>query len=218
VKVIDNRQEPDMAAHIVRELGETLTHKTRMISEPQLLTTYGCTRRDLAAVLHRDPARRLIDRLPVLAAPLLVLERPLHVWEPGRPEPNCQAVSYLAQTRWSGAVRPTWAYFATREAADVFGGRGGLIKNPLQATHDLHVTQCFLRLRKTSPQEAQQWIGEDAIASPELRRWSRLPDALLFDSTRGPLRAIEFIGQYSPSRICSFHRFCAERQLPYEMW
>jgi hypothetical protein len=43
-----------------------------------------------------------------------------------------------------------------------------------------------------------------------------LPDAMI-RTPQGSI-IIEFGGAYSKSKIEHFHRFCAERNLPYELW
>lgn len=208
-----------MSVGLIRNLAPLLTQKARMISEQQLVRHAGHQRRDLARVMTLSLVQCFIQHALVLAAPLLSLEQPLVAWELGQPAPDFGAVSYQARNRWRSAVRPVRVYFATEFAARLFGGHGGRIRHPLQATHDLHVMECFLMLRARCPALAECWLGEDSVLDKRVFRGGRFPDAVLFDSETGrPFRAIEFAGSYSRSRIQSFHESCLRNNLPYELW
>ena len=98
------------------------------------------------------------------------------------------------------------------------GGRlRGTIKRDFQATHDLGVSEVYLRLLETDADSAALWQGEDLI-SP-LRRRQKLPDAVLAPSPAArPRLVLEFGGAYNADRVRGFHDDCAARRLPYEIW
>ena len=152
-------------------------------------------------------------RLPRLAGPL-------HLWSPGGAQPDFGRIAYRARVRWRGPVRTVRAYVATVRAGDLFGGRGGPLKNPLQAAHDAALASVFLVLRHRHPELAARWIGEDALAlEVGIRRGERFPDATIRDGGGRPVLAVEFVGaSYSKKRIAGFHADCEAKGLPYMLW
>src|SRR5690606_19939529 len=106
---------------------------------------------------------------------------PVVIWQPGAPPPNFGSVAWLLQRRWVAGPRTTTVFVATRQTAQLYGGRGvGRLRQRLQATHDLGVTAMYLQRRKTAPEEAAQWISEDRLAA--VRRRQKIPDAVLATS------------------------------------
>ena len=105
---------------------------------------------------------------------------------------------------------------ATSRGAKHFGGKGGKLRRPLQATHDLHVSTVYLWFLEQQPDLASAWASEDLIAPT--RRGQKLPDAMIQDEAGNPLRVIEFAGAYPPERIEKLHLDCEYRGLPYELW
>ena len=154
--------------------------------------------------------------LSVRAHPELALAMPVWRWSPGDADPPFGCISYRLRVRWTEPVEPTTIYVASRKTALRFAGHGGRLPHPLQATHDLHVTGVFLRLRERSPEEAALWVPEEKFANK--RRGQKLPDAEIQDSTGHTLRVIEFGGSYPPERVRKVHEDCARRELPYELW
>jgi len=113
-------------------------------------------------------------------------------------------------------LRLTTVYTATEATARLYAGCGGRLAHPLQVTHDLHVSAIFLKLRQTSPAEAEGWVSEDLLAP--LRRGQKLPDAEIHDNAGRVLKVIEFGGSYAPERVRLVHEDCERRQVPYELW
>lgn len=153
----------------------------------------------------------------VLARPLLPLIAPEQIWNPGDPAPDFGALAWRLQSRWKQPVQLVRACLASPAAARRLGGpRRGRIKNLCQVTHDLHVSEIYLKRVRHEPALAQTWVGEDVLA-PQ-RRHQKLPDAVLQTSTGEIFRVIEFGGCYSATRVAQFHADCAARRLPYELW
>ncbi len=160
---------------------------------------------------------RLIEQIEVLAEPLLDLESPVFCWSPGEPEPNCEAVGYALQSRWTHAPRQTTVYVATKKAINQYGGRGrGGLRHRLQANHDLHVGVIFLHYLRTDPNAAAAWVGEDLLGKAGYG--VKDPDAILFDAEGRPERVVEFGGRYDARRVRDFHEHCAHHGLRYELW
>lgn len=152
-----------------------------------------------------------------LARPLLSLDGPLVNWQPGDDNPRYQKVSTSLRRRWKQPAKRIRIYAASKHAKCAFVGQDRrAVKNFCQVSHDLHVTEVFLRYLTTEPAVASFWLGEDEIAPS--RRHQVLPDAMLVNQAGQAIRAIEFGGSYSAERIREFHQDCAKRGLPYEVW
>jgi len=201
------------------ELLEALVEKVRLFSQRQIAEHWwdgetANTRRRLKTLERAG----LIKRLIVPARTLPPLETPIVLWQPEQPPPDCGQVAYRLQQRWQRrAVRPTSVVVATRRTGQILGGpAAGELKQPTQATHDLGVAAVWLRLDRQAPAWAAAWQGEDLMAPS---RWGeKRPDAMIMDSIGEALWAMEFGGSYAAERVRSFHEYCAERSLSYQIW
>lgn len=204
------------------EIVRTLCLNVRLISVSQAAETWwepteagqGNARRRLRRLAESG----LVALTTVIAHPVSALLAPVVSWSPGDPEPNCGAVAWQLQRRWRDPVRSTTTYLATRRAASLFGGRAnGKLKHRYQATHDLGVTAIYLQLKRTRPDLAEHWIGEDLLAP--YRRKQKLPDAVVADHPgTTPSLVLEFGGAYDKQRVKDFHHDCERRALAYEIW
>lgn len=205
-----------------REILIALTHKVRLLSLEQIARTWwsdsGLATARKRLLLLTDPSFNpyVMQRMKLNAHPELSLCRPIFSWKPGDPTPPFGALSYRLKKRWDKAPEPTTVYIASEKAARYFGGFGGKLRRPLQATHDLHVAQIYLRFLKTEPTLAKQWVSEERFA-PERRR-EKLPDAVLRDAAGNIILVIEFGGAYDPYHVEQVHLDCVTRSLPYELW
>lgn len=161
---------------------------------------------------------RLVAAIEVLARPISSLDGPVTCWWPGSPEPDFGALSYLFQNRLRRLPsRMVKVYVASDRAAALFGGQSnGELSHPTQAGHDLGVAAIWLTLARTNSQKSERWIGEDRMAN--LRVGEKRPDAFIVNVQGQVESVIEFGGDYDRSRVEAFHRDCAERNLPYELW
>lgn len=150
-----------------------------------------------------------------LVHPILALTQPLVLWAPGTPEPDFDAVAWQAQCRWSQAPCPTRIFWLSEKAAAAVG-RPAPRPKLFQLTHDIHMTELFLRFLNSSLASVWSWVPEDQVPRPQ-RRGYRVPDALL-RSPHGQEMAIEFLGSYCAKRIRRFHQDCAGKQLSYQGW
>ena len=200
-----------------------LCSRVRLFSLPQIAETWWPEAADPADAARRRLAKLaaddLVEVLRVAAAPLPPLDGPILSWAPGEPDPDCGAAAYRCQSRWAAAgPRATTVYAGTRTAAGVYGGSAaGKLKTGYHATHDIGVSEIYLRLLRDDPESAARWVGEDRLAP--YRRGRKLPDAVLAgraDAT--PELVLEFGGAYDKRRVAAFHRECADRRLPYEVW
>jgi hypothetical protein len=160
---------------------------------------------------------RFLCRVDALAQPMLSLASPEYAWFPGERPTHFGKLSWRLQSRWTGHPRRTPILLASARSVALWGGSTpGRIKNACQVTHDLHVGAVYLAYRRRWPGDAASWVGEDALAAT--RRHTKIPDALLLNCHGEPYRAVEFGGSYSARRLMSFHDYCRQCGLPYEIW
>lgn len=201
------------------DILRTLTHRVRYLSADQLTRAWWNPGRSGTVAMRRTVraliARGLLEaqRLPV--EPLLNLEVPILAWRPGDPDPEPGPLSRQLQNRWTEHACTTSIFFASWTAARLFGGYGAGIKNSLQVTHDLHLSQLFLKLRVQDPGAAARWETEDLR---EFTPREKVPDVYLRDTEGEVERVIEFGGKYDADRVWKFHAYCENRGYPYELW
>jgi hypothetical protein len=192
---------------------DLLTRRVRLVAEEQL------DRRGLRALKSLE-RRGWVECIRVRSRRLPDLTRPLWSWWPGLRNPHFGRLAYYARNRWEGRSRTLRAYIATEQAADLLGGRGGPLRNPLQAAHDLALATVYQTMLREAPGLARGWTGEDALAL-EARpgRGERLPDALIRTPSGHPVVAVEVIGEsYGVERITAFAAACEARALPFMLW
>lgn len=207
-----------------REILVALTHKVRLLSLEQIARTwwsnssFGIENARKRLALLSDPAANpyVMQRMKLNAHPELTLNSPIFRWRPGDFTPPFGALSYRLKKRWNQAIKSTTVYIATERGARYFGGFGGKLRRPLQATHDLHVAQIYLQMLQTDPALAALWVSEERFA--EERRKEKLPDAVIRDTLGNIILVIEFGGAYDAKHVERVHEDCVARSLPYELW
>ena len=178
-----------------------LCTRVRLFNLPQIAETWWADAADPAAAARRRLAKLaavdLVNVVRAAAAPLPPLDGPVLSWCPGESDPDCGSAAHRLRTRWLAAgPRATDVYVAGKSAAGVYGGAAaGKLKTGYQATHDLGVSEMYLRLVRESPADAARWVGEDRLA-PHYRG-GKLPDAALADRPDAPPDLVlEFGGAY----------------------
>jgi len=191
---------------------ELLTWRVRLATSAQLDELTGMPR------IWRGLLRAgLVEKAgAVVAVP--ELDRPLATWAPGQPAPRFSALAWkLVKRRRATPSRRVQVFWATDQAIRIVGGIGGRIRQPMQVEHDLGTTAIFLRRRVLAPDDAKRWFSED-IFRWQNRCVGKVPDALLNSPSGDSELAIEFGGAYSTGRIRGYHRACAKKRLPWELW
>lgn len=148
---------------------------------------------------------------------MLTLAGPLFEWQPGQAAPDFDATAYQLQSRWNScppSIVPL--YVSTPETNNTYGGptrRKALDRG--QVSHDLHLSAVYLEFRKTAPDKARVWVGEDCLPKAGYRL--KDPDAVL-QFADGSELIVEFGGRYDARRVRDFHEDCVARERPYELW
>jgi len=204
-----------------KEILRILTHRLPLMSIRQVGRTWWKSEQDRSASarLRRLAQEGLVEVKPVMAHPEILLEAPILRWLPGDREPDFGSVAYRLKARWTMTPISTPLTHATHRCASMLGGDiGGRGPRPSEATHDLHLAQVYLGLRKADPGAAKRWCSERELYAQGRGRNERLPDAIIHEPGRGetPARIIEFGGAYSKAKLADFHREFAD--LPYEVW
>lgn len=213
---------PDHSAWTQRdiEILETLTLKVRILTLRQIADEWWSTSNESLLLARRRMLRLvragLVDRYQLNIHPLLPLREPIVAWAGGDTTPDFSKVAWKLKSRWTMPAMPTSVFFGSKHAANLFGGFGGSAKDPIQATHDVHLTHVYLWYREHKPWFAESWIGEDAVRKAP--KGIKNPDAFLRGIDGRFTRVIDFGGKYSSDRVRDFHRYCEQRRLPYELW
>ena len=198
---------------------QALVQKVRLFSQRQIVDHWwNGEQANSRRRLKRLADRNLIQRTIVVARPAPLFESPLITWKPGDAAPDFGKIAYRCQARWrSRPARQSVVWLATKVASHAFGGTArGKLKHSMQATHDLGVAAVWLRLQQVAPQWAAAWRSEDLLA--HTRTGQKLPDAFIVDDAEQVIWVIEFGGGYDAERVEAFHRDCASRNLPYQLW
>lgn len=199
-------------------LLDALTLRTKVISVDQAARWFwgGLEDRDAARRRLRNLEKRgLVESVRLSVAPECALVAPLVTWVMGERVPDWTAILKWTRSRWDSPLESVQCFVATALSA----ARFGVSPRPprlSEATHDLHVAQVYLRLRRRDPAAARRWEGEAPRCREEIPG-AKVPDALLRRAGRSV--AIEVVGSsYSGRKLAAFHGFCAARGLGYELW
>ena len=176
-------------------------------------------------LVSQKPIRRELKRLRdggllwrtmINAHPRLAIKFPVSVWEPSQTEPDFQRVAERIRSRWRHCGEPTEVYWASSQAANLFGSGAGQLPNVLHRDHDLLLSEDYVFYRLRCADVVHRWASEDVFPKAGFR--IKTPDAFLFDDSGKPMLVVESASKYGIRQIESFHQHCAERDLPYELW
>jgi hypothetical protein len=200
------------------DIAVTLARRVRLMTLDDLVRVWWADSYSYQTAWHRlrELARGDWVQLGRLNLRTVPATDPLFVWSPGQPDPDAEVVSHLARSRWSGAAVPSAVVIAGRRAANVYGSTAGRLPAVNHRDHDAHLGAVYAAYRERRPNEAADWVGEDARPKAGFR--VKDPDALLVDATGRTYRVVECAGGYTPDQVQAFHAHCADRELPYEFW
>ena len=198
-----------------RAILEALTTKVLVLSESQIKRGFfSSTQAKLArGCLDSLAVAGLIEKHIVEAHPMLPLKRKVFSWKPGEAHPTTPelvGIEEKLRRRWQQPPEPAEVFLATRRAANLFGSDARRPPTSEQATHDLHLSEIYIRYRKTKPKLAQTWCGEFAL--PKLGkevRFMKDPDAFILDDAGKAKYVIEFAGKYDRKHLFEIHAHCS---------
>ncbi|MBN8625632.1 MAG: hypothetical protein J0M17_09095 [Planctomycetes bacterium] len=201
------------------DLLETLTMRVRMLAMiqwAQLGWPLGRNLKTAQRRLRQLTDTGLIETHVVNAHPLLPAEQPLAEWQPGNCDHDAKKISEQARRRWNAAAQPMTVCVASPLAAGLFGSTARGLPAVEHRDHDLRLASTYVYYRQHQPQAALMWLGNHALPKAGYRL--KNPDALLRDPCGRTLRVIHSAGHYSHEQVESFHKYCVEHDLPYELW
>lgn len=201
-------------------LIDALTLRIRALSVEQIARTWFCNSQDP----RRSALRRIatlarvgaVERLEAHARPELSLTQATAVWMPDKPAPDFEALSYQLARRWRQPAVPVSVVIATREAGAWNGGYGGRRPRRSEFSHDLSLAGVYLNWLQRDSHGTARWISEATLRKHGFGERGILPDAMVEE--RGRRHIVELGGVYGAVKLREFHRFCATRELAYEIW
>lgn len=208
------------AGFLLREL----TWCVRVLTAEQIGRVLAAKRRGSVSV------RSLIQRLQAeglvysdyTAAAFHEATEPIASRGPGEPPPDFGALAWRLERRWRDATsRRVTICWATSRAASLFGGTTAFTCRASQVEHDLGTASILVRLHETSPELADQWVGEDILRRDfgrHCRSLHKIPDGAIVSDDK-IVGVIEYGGQYSATRLRRFDsHFYKKHSIPYDIW
>jgi hypothetical protein len=201
------------------DLLETLTRRIPVAAEFQVVALWWPD-----VKVRTTPRKRLkelaaagwLGRYRINARPLPTMVAPLIAWQPGEDAPDAQQAAARIRERRHIAAEPVEVCVASAGAANLFGSSVHGLPGIERRDHDLRLATVYCHYRTTRPELARGWIGQHArLPDQEL---SRNPDAVLVDAHDRITRIIESAGKWNAGQIKTFHEFCFDNDLPYELW
>lgn len=200
------------------EIVRTLADKVRVLTLSQVARTWWTESRwgksRAKSALSRLEERKLVRLRRALARPIDLDERPMVQWSIGDVIPDLETVAtYLHRRAMTDASMQSIVIAASKAVALFGSGRAASIKLT-QLTHDLHVSEVYLRYR--NGELVKRWLSEDRLTVDWPVRVR--PDAVLADETGQLSHVVEYGGDYPVDRLIELHEQLASIPLSYEIW
>ncbi len=200
------------------EIVRTLAEKVRVLTLSQVARTWWTESRwgksRAKSALSRLAERKLVRLRRALARPIDLDEEAIVEWSIGDVIPDLETVATYLHRRAMTDASMQSIVIAASKAVALFGtGKAASIKLT-QLTHDLHVSEVYLRYR--DGELVKRWLGEDRLTVDWPVRVR--PDAVLIDETGQPSHAVEYGGDYPVDRLIELHEQLASIPLNYEIW
>lgn len=205
-----------MLEGIKRVLLIALTHQLRLASDAQLQMLQGGKTNIVRSLRWLNRQGWLERQLVVVALPRI--KNPIQKWRLKMEVPDFDSLAWTLIKRLRDATPERMTVnWATEKTVRFLGGVGGRLRQPLQIAHDLGVTSVYCR-RHALKLRSGIWVSEDLFRLSFAQPRSKIPDAVLLNDLGEVESAIEYGGEYSADRLRAFHRFCAKRGWPYQIW
>lgn len=201
------------------DLLETLTLRVPMLTLRQTAELWWPEARSQRAARQRLALLAKsgwIQQHTVNVHPPLATLRPLFAWKPGAEDPDAERIACESRARWFQPARPTEVCVASPRAAGLFGSTARGLPSLEHRDHDLRLAAVYVHYRHALPRLATLWVGQSA--RPKAGYRLKDPDALLRHDKGRIRRAIQVAGRWNAAQIESFHEYCVDSDLPYELW
>lgn len=142
--------------------------------------------------------------------------RPLFIWKPGVQDPDAERIACESQAHSSQPARPTEVCVASPRAACLFGSTARGLPPLEHRDHDLRLAAVYVHYRHARPRLATLWVGQSA--RPKAGYRLKDPDVLLRRENGRVVRVVQATGRWNAAHLESFHEYCADADLPYELW
>lgn len=201
------------------EIVRTLANDVRVLSLQQVARTWWTDTRS-----GRSRAKQAMLRLELdgwvqlhrsLARPVVEPRTPLVRWSPGDLAADMWSLSRTLHQRACEAASMTDFVLANAKGVALFARGPAPSVKLTQMTHDLQVAEVYLRYRAEGVPNLH-WRSEDRLPAEWPLR--QRPDAVLVDDGGVIRRAIEYGGDYAPSRLTELHDVFSSLDLCYEIW
>lgn len=199
-----------------RDVPWMLTHAVRFFTLQQIAQVRFSDCKD-PPEMARQYVRRLerkhglLSVRPMMLSPMLPLDEPLHVHNPGDPMPDCDALAWKAQSRWRLAPLSTLVITASANARQHYqDSLPARRMRQTDATHDAHCSQLYINLLQADPERAATWIPEDRLYQAGHHNFGqRIPDAIVIDPTP---TVFEFCGRYPAKKLRAYYQEFSDYQ------
>ena len=201
------------------QIANILAESVRVMTVTQIARTWWTdTRwgRDRAsAAMTRLAAEGWLHVQQALSRPIQSFVAPLIAWRRGARRPDFGAAVRLLHQRAMVAARPVKIVFAGTRAVRFFASGPAMSVKLTQMTHDLNVSELYLHYRRIGVPD-RFWTSEARLP----RHWplKERPDAVLRDEAGTIVRAVEYGGDYTVSRLAELHAGLSSINLSYEIW
>lgn len=200
-------------------LLETLTLRVPLLTTVQIADRWWPCIRSLRVARGRLVELRKtgwVKRAIVNLQPVTFASSPLITWRPGAHAPDAVAVAQGTRKRWASPSQPTEVWCATDQAAYLIGSSARAIPPLEQRDHILRLSEVYFHYLREHPKLASLWTGRHAL--PRVGYGRKDVDALLRNDAGRVLRVIHVAGRWQSRQVESFHEYCAQWHLSYELW
>ena len=209
----------DLTQTAPQKLVELLARRVRIMSDRQAAFEFfwdaASPIRVARTAIGRLERSGLVETQVVMAHPEITLKGPAIDWNDGEPRPNFGHVAWELQSRWDEPPVRTKIVWATATAKRLYGALG-TARRPRcrEVSHDIGVAQVFFHFRRTKPELAEHWTGEDELRAKG--REGDIPDAVIAVPGEEPI-IVDFGGQYDARKLCTLHHAFSQHGR-YQVW
>ncbi len=158
-----------------------------------------------------------LQRHTIVACSPSLPDRAVWTWLPNDKEPDAERLSdYFRRRSVYRTQRRLTVVTATSRAANLMGSDAAGLPKASHWNHDLDLASVYCTYRRKWPVQASCWVGEHTLPKAGYRL--KDPDAFIVDSDCRVLKVVEAAGVYSPEQVESFHLFCEDNSIAYELW